>query len=207
MKSIIILFLFSLFTQLANAEGKTANKDLKILFLGDSLTEGYGLSKEDAYPTLFQKLVKERLKKDVQILNGSVSGSTTSSAMSRLRWFIRQKPDLLFLALGANDGLRGISIDVSRKNLEETIVLAQAEKIEVVLAGMLLPTNYGEDYRGQFQTMFEELSKKYKLKSLPFLLEGVAAVKDLNQADGIHPNEKGHAVMAETVYQFLKDQL
>lgn len=179
----------------------------KILFLGDSLTEGYGVAKEVAYPSVFKNMVKQRLNKEVEILNGSVSGSTTSSALSRLRWFIRQKPQLMFLALGANDGLRGIALEVSRKNLEETIELAQSHDIQVVLAGMLLPTNYGEDYRQGFEKMFSDLSKKYKLEMIPFLLEGVATVKDLNQADGIHPNEKGHQILAETVFKKLEDLL
>lgn len=207
MKISLISTFFLLFSLLSLTSQAQEVEAKKILFLGDSLTEGYGVAKEVAYPLVFKKLVKQRLDKEVDILNGSVSGSTTSSALSRLRWFIRQKPQMMFLALGANDGLRGISLEVSKKNLEETIELAQAHDIQVVLAGMLLPTNYGEDYRQGFEKMFADLAKKYKLTTIPFLLEGVATVKELNQADGIHPNEKGHEIMAETVFKKLEELL
>lgn len=207
MKISLISTFFLLFSLLSLTSQAQEVEAKKILFLGDSLTEGYGVAKEVAYPLIFKKLVKQRLDKEVDILNGSVSGSTTSSALSRLRWFIRQKPQMMFLALGANDGLRGISLEVSKKNLEETIELAQAHDIQVVLAGMLLPTNYGEDYRQGFEKMFADLAKKYKLTTIPFLLEGVATVKELNQADGIHPNEKGHEIMAETVFKKLEELL
>lgn len=207
MKISLISTFFLLFSLLSLTSPAQEVEAKKILFLGDSLTEGYGVAKEVAYPLIFKKLVKERLDKEVDILNGSVSGSTTSSAISRLRWFIRQKPKMMFLALGANDGLRGISLEVSKKNLEETIELAQSHDIQVVLAGMLLPTNYGEDYRKGFEKMFADLAKKYQLTTIPFLLEGVATVKELNQADGIHPNEKGHEIMAETVFKKLEELL
>lgn len=204
MTILAIQLFFSFFTPSVQAEEK---QEIKILFLGDSLTEGYGINKDESYPMIFKQLVKERLSKDIEVLNGSVSGSTTSSALSRLRWFVRQKPQIVLLALGANDGLRGISIDVSQKNLEQTIELALENQIQVVLAGMLLPTNYGEEYRQNFEKMFAELAKKYQLRSIAFLLEGVAAQKELNQADGIHPNEQGHRVMAETVFNGLKELL
>ena len=174
-----------------------------IVFVGDSLTEGYGVAKESAYPNLLPAFFKERMGKEVTIVNGSVSGSTTASASSRFRWFLRSKPDILVLALGANDGLRGLSLPESKKNLEDVILLAKAEKMKIVLAGMLMPPNYGDDYRKEFETLFKELVKKHDLIFIPFLLEGVAGVKELNQADGIHPNEKGHKIMAETVYKIL----
>lgn len=178
-----------------------------IVFLGDSLTAGYGLEKEDAYPALVKALFKKNDDREITILNGSVSGSTTSSGLSRLRWFMRSEPDVLFLALGANDGLRGLSVEESKKNLESVIVFAKEAGMKVVLAGMLMPTNYGEDYRQDFEKMYGDLVKKHELIFLPFLLEGVATVRELNQADGIHPNEKGHQVMAETVYKLLKEHL
>ncbi len=193
-----ILFLpLALFFFLNPAFSKT------IVFVGDSLTEGYGVAKESAYPNLLPALFKERMEKEVVIVNGSVSGSTTASASSRFRWFLRSKPDILVLALGANDGLRGLSLPESQKNLEDVILLAKAEKMKIVLAGMLMPPNYGDDYRKQFETLFKDLVKKHELIFIPFLLEGVAGVKELNQADGIHPNEKGHKIMAETVYKIL----
>jgi acyl-CoA thioesterase-1 len=179
-------------------------KELKtVLFLGDSLTEGYGIDHEKSYPFLFKKIVKEKKKIEIKVINGGVSGSTTASGMARLRWFKRANPDIMLLALGANDGLRGIKIDASRSNLEKIIKKAEELKIKVVLAGMLLPVNYGENYRSEFEVMFKSLAKKYKLTLIPFLLEGIAAKKELNISDGIHPNEKGHEIMAKTVYKYL----
>lgn len=179
----------------------------RILFLGDSLTAGYGVQEKAAYPALFQELVTKELKREVVILNGSVSGSTTASGMSRLRWYLRRTPDVVVIALGANDGLRGIAIEESKKNLDEMIRAAKEAQIQVVLAGMLMPSNYGEDYRTKFASMYEELVKKHNVVLIPFLLEGVATVKELNQADGIHPNEEGHKIMAQTVYKTLKELL
>lgn len=198
MKNLLLTLLISFFSLFHYAAvAKT------IVFVGDSLTEGYGVTKETAYPNLLPALFKERMEKEVTIVNGSVSGSTTASASSRFKWFLRSKPDILVLALGANDGLRGLSLPESQKNLEEVILLAKAEKMKIVLAGMLMPPNYGDDYRQQFESLFKELVKKHDLVFIPFLLEGVAGVKELNQADGIHPNEKGHKILAETVYKIL----
>lgn len=183
------------------------NKDLKtILFVGDSLTAGYGVDKDKSYVALVEKELLQKGKK-VKVLNGSVSGSTTSSGLNRVKWFQKAKPNILVLALGANDGLRGVKIDVSKKNLEEIIKYAQGQNIEVLLAGMMLPPNYGPEYTKQFKEMYSSLAKKFKLKKIPFLLEGVAAEKELNQADGIHPNEKGHQVVKKTMLKYLEPML
>ena len=177
-----------------------------ILFIGDSLTEGYGVDKKNSYPALIEKQLLSEGKK-VKVMNGSVSGSTTSSGKKRLRWFLKGKPKFLILALGANDGLRGIKLDVSKKNLDEIIALANKNKIHVLLAGMMLPPNYGPDYTKKFKSMYSTLAKKHKLTLIPFLLEGVASIKELNQADGIHPNEKGHVIMKDTVLKYLRPLL
>lgn len=173
-----------------------------LLFMGDSLTEGYGVAQEKSYPSLVAAELIKRGKK-IKLLNGSVSGSTTASGMGRLRWFLKAKPDFLILALGANDGLRGIKVSVSKKNLKEIIIFAKSKGIKVVLAGMLLPVNYGPKFRTQFREMYKELVKELSITEIPFLLKNVGGEKDLNQADGIHPNEKGHLVMSKTVIEIL----
>ncbi|MBK26405.1 MAG: arylesterase [Halobacteriovorax sp.] len=177
-----------------------------LLFVGDSLTEGYGVPKEKSYPSLVTQKLSKKGKK-IKLLNGSVSGSTTASGMSRLRWFMKAKPDFLFLALGANDGLRGIKLSESEKNLREIIVLAKSKSIKVILAGMLLPTNYGEKYRSEFEEMFKKLEKEHAIHRIPFLLEGVGGEARYNQDDGIHPNEKGHELIADTVLKTLEPLL
>lgn len=182
-------------------------KDKTILFLGDSLTEGLGVSKEEAYPSLVEKMIKTKLKKDVKIINGGVSGSTTSDGLSRLKWYMKRKPDMVFLALGANDGLRGLELKKSEQNLEEIIIYAQKHNAKVLLAGMLMPPNYGLDYSNSFKKMYENLKEKYDLQTLPFLLEGVAGVQGLNQRDGIHPNVEGHKIIAKNIFEFLKGKL
>ncbi|WP_121626765.1 arylesterase [Poseidonibacter antarcticus] len=200
-KIILILLLITL--QIVNA--KTSNNT--ILFLGDSLTEGLGVNKEDAFPKLVESMIQNELKKDITIINGGVSGSTTSDGLARLRWYLKKKPYIVFLALGANDGLRGLNLTQSKRNLEEIINYAQKANAKVILAGMLVPPNYGPDYSQRFKEMYEELKIKYNLKTMPFLLDGVAGKKDLNQRDGIHPNEQGHKIIAKKVFMLLKEEL
>ena len=198
-KFIIILFLITL--QFANA------KDDTILFLGDSLTEGLGVTKDEAFPKLVKILIQKELKKDISIINAGVSGSTTSDGLDILKWYLKKKPSIVFLALGANDGLRGLDLKQSQKNLEEIIKYAQESGAKVLLAGMLIPPNYGPEYSENFRKMYEEIKDKYKLKSMPFLLDQVAGNKNLNQSDGIHPNEQGHKTIAKNVFEFIKKDL
>ena len=177
-----------------------------ILFLGDSLTEGYQLSKEEAYPALIEKTLK-KTRKDIKVINGGVSGATTASGLKRMDWYLKAKPDVMVLALGANDGLRGMKIDQTEKNLSKVIEKAQERGITVILAGMKMPTNYGEPYRSQFESIFPKLSKKYSIKLIPFILEGVGGRPEYNLPDGIHPNPKGHEIMAKTVLDVLEKEL
>ncbi len=177
-----------------------------VVCLGDSLTEGYGVAPEESYPSV----VERRLNADgydVRIVNAGISGSTSASALSRLRWQLRAKPDLLVLALGANDGLRGVAPDATRQNLAEAIQLALEHQVRVVLAGMTLPPNYGTDHIAAFEQIFPALAKRYDLPLIPFLLEGVAARPELNLADGIHPNAEGHLWVAENVLTVLRPLL
>lgn len=194
MKLFLLMFFFTL----------SAQAQLHIVFMGDSLTEGYGITREKSFPSVIKEKLDTSFKDfPIKITNGSVSGSTSANAQSRLKWFLKSKPDILVLALGANDGLRGINVKESSKNLAETIKMAKENNIRVVLTGMLMPPNYGQEYRAQFEQMYQKLQKQYGLDFIPFLLDGVAGSKELNQADGIHPNEAGHRVMAENVLKVL----
>lgn len=198
-KIILILFLLNILT--ANAKENT------ILFLGDSLTEGLGVSKENAFPNQVETMIQSELNKRIIVINAGVSGSTTSDGLARLKWYLKKRPYLVFLALGANDGLRGLDLEQSQKNLEEIISYAQNSNAKVILAGMLLPPNYGPEYTQRFNKMYQDIKVKYKLKSMPFLIDGVAGQKEFNQKDGIHPNEKGHAYIAKKVFEFIKEDL
>lgn len=194
-KKILFIFIFISCSSFAST---------KVLFIGDSLTEGYGVAKESSYPFILKKLLLEKYSKKIEVINGSVSGSTTASGLSRLKWFIRSKPEVLILALGANDGLRGINLDSSKKNLADVIKLAQEKSMKVILAGMQMPPNYGAAYTKKFRDMFTSLKKEYKITLIPFLLEGVAAKKELNLSDGIHPNELGHKKMAQNLLPYFR---
>ncbi len=177
--------------------------DTKVLVLGDSLTAGYGLEKEQAFPYLVNERLQSLGYLDIEVINAGFSGSTTASAVSRMRWYLKTKPDILILELGANDGLRGHPIKSIRKNLEDVIELSKSKGIKVLLAGMKIPRNYGKEYTQQFEGLYYSLAKDYEIPLIPFLLEGVAANPDLNLADGIHPNAKGHEIIAETVLTAL----
>jgi acyl-CoA thioesterase-1 len=182
-------------------------KDATILFLGDSLTEGLGVNKEQSYPALVENLIQTKLGKNVKVINGGVSGSTTNDGLDRLKWYVKQKPSLVFVALGANDGLRGLDLEKSRQNLEAIIRYAQNSGAKVLLAGMQIPPNYGRDYAQRFKKMYEDIEQKYDIQTMPFLLEGVAGKSELNQSDGIHPNAKGYEIMAKNIFEFIKDAL
>lgn len=181
-----------------------------ILFLGDSITAGLGVELENAYPAVINDMFNDMFEEkgmQVRITNGSISGSTTAGALSRLKWFLRGNPDILVLALGANDGLRGLSTHEMHQNLERTIVLARQNGIRVILAGMQIPPNYGQAYSKAFREVFAFLADKYDLSFIPFLLKEVAGNPLLNQADGIHPNRAGHRIIAATVFPYIQAQL
>lgn len=200
-KIILISLIFIGHILYANDNTKT------ILFLGDSLTEGLGVSKNQAYPALVENLIQTKLNINAKVINGGVSGSTTSDSISRLKWYLKSKPNVVFIALGANDGLRGLDLKQSKKNLEQLVELSRKANAKVLLAGMLIPPNYGPDYSNDFENMFKLVKEKYDLDFMPFLLKDVAGVQELNQADGIHPNINGHKIMAEEVFKFLKGKI
>lgn len=179
----------------------------KLIVLGDSLTEGYGVAKEAAYPALLEKKLHDAGKKEWTVINSGVSGSTTASAVTRMKWLFKSKPDAVLLVLGANDGLRGLKIEDSQKHLAAAIEYANSQKVRVILGGLYMPPNYGADYTGQFKKMYEALAKKYKVTFIPFILEKVGGNPKYNLADGIHPNEEGHKIIAENIFQVLKGAL
>lgn len=177
-----------------------------ILILGDSLAEGYGLDEAMAFPRVVEKKLNDK-KINVKVTNGGVSGATSASGIQRLKWHLKKPVDILLLELGANDGLRGLSVPDTKKNLQEIIKYGKEKKVKVMLLGILMPPNYGENYTKQFEKMYKQLASEEKIPFLPFLLDGVAGNPKLNLPDGIHPNQKGHEVIAEKVAQFLEKNI
>ncbi len=195
--------------QSVNLIGSPSNKSVskKIIIIGDSLTEGLGVEKNKAFPALLQeKMDQQKIK--YQVVNSGVSGSTTASALGRVKWVLSSKPDVVILALGANDGLRGVPVKESEKNLQSAIDMLIDKKVKkIILLGVLMPPNYGKSYTEEFKKMYIQLSKKNKVSLIPFILDEVAGNPQLNQADGIHPNEKGHQVIAEKLFPKIKGLL
>ena len=210
----LFLFMFSVSCQENNGSGakqqqaepqKAGKKSGTMIFFGDSLTAGYGLDEPSlAFPGLIQaKLDSAGLA--YQVINAGVSGETSSGGVERIDWILSKPVDIFILELGANDGLRGIPIDVTAKNLQAIIdkVKAKNEKTRIILAGIQVPPNMGERYTSAFKAMFPELAKKNKIELVPFLLEGVGGEPELNQADGIHPTVEGHKIVAENVWPYI----
>ncbi len=179
----------------------------KVVFLGDSLTEGHGVAAHEAFPALIETRLKENGYENIEVINAGSSGSTSASAASRLKWLLKGQPDVVVIALGANDGLRGIPPKETRKNLSAAIEEARKAGAKVLLAGMELPPNYGTQFADEFKRLYPELAKKYDIPLVPFLLEGVGGEISLNLPDQIHPNADGHKRIAETVYPYLKGLL
>ncbi len=178
----------------------------RVVVLGDSLTAGLGLPIEEAYPSLLQKWIDaDRL--GYQVVNAGVSGDTSAGGLSRLDWTLDGEVRVLVVALGGNDGLRALPVDELRQNLSTIIERAQARHIEVVLAGMEAPRNFGRDYDVRFHQVFPELAKKYMVPLVPFLLQDVAGIERLNQRDGIHPTAEGAQIVAKNVWTVLKPLL
>ena len=185
-----------------------ASKDKVILCFGNSITAGMGLNLEEAFPALIQNKL-DSLGLSYQVINAGLSGETTASGKNRVGWVLNQKVDVFILELGANDGLRGIPLSETKSNLQSIIdlVLEKNPDTKIVLAGMEIPPNMGPEYTSEFRKMFSELAEENKLKLIPFLLNNVAGIPDLNQADGIHPTVEGHKIVAENVWAVLKDIL
>lgn len=174
-----------------------------VIFLGDSLTAGLGLEVEQAFPA-FVAAELARRGLPIRLVNAGVSGDTTAGGLARLDWLLRQRPDVLVVGLGANDGLRGLDLAASERNLREIVIAAKAAGARVLLLGMLIPPNYGPDYGNRFAALFPRLAREQQVPLVPFLLQGVAAVGELNQADGIHPTAEGQRRVAANVLPQLE---
>jgi acyl-CoA thioesterase-1 len=176
----------------------------KVVLFGDSLMAGYGLPKEHHLSVVLES----DFKKDglnIKIINGSVSGSTSSGGLNIADWSLSEPGiDLIILGLGANDMLRGIKPAETEKNLEEIIKIANNKNIKIIIAGMVAPTTHGAEYKKKFDAIYPKLSKKYNLPLIPFLLDGVALDPSLNQQDGIHPNKEGTIVISKTLREFIE---
>ena len=183
-------------------------KKKTIVFYGNSLTAGYGLSPSQAFPALIQKKI-DSLGLPYQVVNAGVSGETSSGGKTRIDWILRQPVDVFVLELGANDGLRGIPLSTTRENLQSIIdrVKAKNPATKLVFAGMQVPPNMGEKYSTEFKNIYTDLAEKNKMTLISFLLEGVGGEPSLNQEDGIHPTASGHMVVANNLWQHLKSLL
>lgn len=188
------------------AAAKTEDERPKIVVLGDSLTAGLGLLETQSYPHLLQEKV-DRDGFKYEVVNAGVSGDTTAGGLRRLDWTLQEDVRVLIVALGGNDGLRGLSVAEMKDNLGKIIETARAKNVVVILAGMEAPPNYGAEYAASFRQTYRDLAKQYHVLFLPFLLDKVAGQPALNQADGIHPNPEGAAIVADTVWNVLKPLL
>lgn len=176
-----------------------------ILFFGNSLTAGYGIEPEEAFPSLIQDRL-DSLQYDFKVVNAGVSGETTASGNSRIDWVLKNPLDIFILELGGNDGLRGIPAAETRKNLQSIInkVEAKYPRAQIILAGMQVPPSMGQSYANEFKKIFPELAQKNNIFLIPFLLENVGGERDFNQKDGIHPNAAGARLVAENVWVILQ---
>jgi acyl-CoA thioesterase I len=191
------------------APAKTSAKSEElpaIVAFGDSLTAGYGLTEDQCFTTLLQRKIDEKGYR-FRVVNAGVSGDTSAGGVSRIDWALEGPVKFLILELGGNDGLRGLPVVNMEKNLAEIIERAQDRGVTVILAGMEAPPNLGEEYTSQFRQAYQDLAKKYNLTLIPFLLEGVAGRREMNQHDGIHPNAEGEKVMTDNVWQVIEPLL
>ena len=189
-------------------ESATITKKKSIVFYGNSLTAGYGVSPSEAFPAIIQKKI-DSLSLPYNVINAGVSGETSSGGKTRIDWILREPVDIFILELGANDGLRGTPLSETKKNLQDIIdkVKAKYPDTKLVFAGMEIPPNMGQAYTTEFRNIYTDLAAKNKMTLIPFLLEGVGGEPELNQADGIHPTAEGHIIVAENVWKQLEKLL
>jgi acyl-CoA thioesterase-1 len=179
-----------------------------VLVFGDSITAGYGVEPSEAYPSRLQEKIKAK-GWPFTIVNGGISGDTTASGLSRLNWALRSEPEVMIIALGGNDGLRGTAPETTKKNLQAIIDNARKARpaMTLILCGMRMPPNYGEAYTRRYAAIFDELARKNQIAYVPFLLDKVGGIAAMNQPDRIHPNPAGHRLIADTVWRQLEPVL
>jgi acyl-CoA thioesterase I len=179
-----------------------AHSGILIVAMGDSLTEGLGVDTADAYPAQLERKLRAG-GYDVTVVNAGVSGETSSGALSRVDWVLRQQPDIVILATGGNDGLRGVAPSVTEKNIDQIVQKIQDSGAVVVLGGMEMVQNMGTQYTSDFRAIYPEIAKRHNLILMPFLLEGVSAHPELNQADTIHPTAAGYTIVVDNLYPYV----
>lgn len=201
------LLIFS-FVFLSNVQVYAQKQTVRVLFFGDSITAGYGLEKSQAFPALIQEKT-DSLKWNVEIINGGLSGETSAGGLRRIDWMLQNPIDIFVLELGANDGLRGVSTQETSQNLKKIIdkVRAKNPNVTIILAGMQVPPNLGEDYTKVFASIFSDVAKEKKTILIPFILEKVAGNPKLNLADGIHPTAIGHTLVMQTVWEYVGPEI
>ena len=180
----------------------TPQNNLTILAFGDSLTEGFGVNEDENYPSKLES----KLRGDgyhVRVINGGISGETTSAALARLEWMLNTEPDIVIVEIGGNDALRGVDLDLTQKNLDKIVGRFAESGSVVVVAGLQIIQNLGAEYTTEFAAMYPDVAEKHHAILIPFVLEGVAADPELNQPDFIHPNAKGYAVMVDHIYEYI----
>lgn len=192
----------------AGEQAADATTKKTILFFGNSLTAGYGIDPEESFAGRIQGRL-DSLKKEYRVINGGLSGETTAGGLSRLDWFLEEEPYLFVLELGGNDGLRGIPLTETKKNLLAIVDKVQAKypNTKIILAGMQIPPNMGKEYTEEFKGIYPAVAKEKNIELIPFLLEGVAGNPDLNLPDGIHPTPEGHRIVMETLWPFISKSL
>jgi acyl-CoA thioesterase-1 len=196
-------------TEVTTETAAETKSDQKIiLFFGNSLTAAYGIDPEDGFAGLTQQRI-DSLDLNYRVINGGLSGETTAGGLSRLDWFLEDKPDIFVLELGGNDGLRGIKLTETKSNLLKIIdkVRSKFPDTKIILAGMQIPPNMGQEYATEFTEMYPAVAEEKDVTLIPFLLENVGGIPELNLPDGIHPTEEGHKIVLETIWPYIKSQI
>jgi acyl-CoA thioesterase-1 len=212
LKRVWVVLAFGLWSLSVHGQGvggkRSASTNLVVVVLGDSLAAGFGVDPSESFPALLQKKASD-LGLPVTVVNAGVSGDTTAGGLRRLDWLLRRPVDILVLELGGNDGLRGTPVATTRSNLVAMIHKARDHnpKVRIVVAGMQMPPSMGQDYASAFGELFSSVAREEKTSLIPFLLDGVGGIPELNQADQIHPTAKGHRVVADTVWRVLEPLL
>lgn len=204
----LLWVIFGLLASALSPDIGRADERSTLVFIGDSLTAGYGLDPDEAYPALVQQKIDDA-GLPWRVVNAGISGDTTAGGLRRLGWILRQKVKMVVIELGANDGLRGIAPEVTQANLKAMIerIRTSAPEAKIVLAGMQVPTNLGREHTEKFAAIYPTLAKECGVALIPFLLEGVGGHPELNQVDGIHPTTKGQAILATNVWVILEPLL
>ena len=204
-KYLLVFYIFLLIPVLGIAQD---GDEKTILFFGDSITAGFGVGPDQAFPAVIQQKI-DSLEWNFEVVNGGLSGETSAGGLRRIDWILRSRPSVFVLELGGNDGLRGIDLDSTVENLEAIIkkVKNRYPGTKILLAGMQVPPNLGPEYTTRFQNMYPRLAEENDVIYIPFILEGVGGESQFMQADGIHPNEKGHQIVARNIWERLKPVL